>query len=187
MHTKFSCQRFRANLSWAVGASYFTYVSVTQFCIGAIRASLSRCKALPLLGDFINHIISSRTEKKMIRVDALRDVALMKNAQPLRNYACMQFIANSMSEKQLAFSPAEFQSSVPIGQSPPYPYPAFTRFIRSCIKHCAKVLAWCFHGDIVYSANSVLSSDRIAPQWARAEHATQVAEVGGHVFFVPKA
>ncbi len=158
MHTKFSCQQFRANLSWAVGASYFNYISVTQFCIGAVRPSLPRCKALPSLRDFINHIVSSRTEKKMVRIDAQRGIALMKNAHPLGDDAGMQFVANSMREKQLALSPAEFQSPVPIGQSPPCPYPAFTGFIRSCIKHCVKVLAWRFHGDIVYSAKSVLSS-----------------------------
>lgn len=37
------------------------------------------------------------------------------------------------------------------------------------------------HGAVLYYAPAVVSM----PTWARPEHATQVAEVGGHVFFTP--
>lgn len=48
--------------------------------------------------------------------------------------------------------------------------------------HAAKAGSQTVHGAVLYYAPAVVTT----PKWARAEHATQVAEVGGHVFFVPK-
>lgn len=38
------------------------------------------------------------------------------------------------------------------------------------------------HGSVLYYAPGLVAR----PSWARPEVATQVAEIGGHVFFVPK-
>lgn len=39
------------------------------------------------------------------------------------------------------------------------------------------------NGAVLYYAPNLVST----PKWARAEFATQVAEIGGHVFFTPKS
>lgn len=39
------------------------------------------------------------------------------------------------------------------------------------------------NGAVLYFAPAVVST----PTWARPEHAVQVAEIGGHTFFIPKS
>lgn len=61
---------------------------------------------------------------------------------------------------------------------------ANTALIDDCIKAWeeSKMGSNTINGAVLYYAPAVVSM----PNWARPEHAMQVAEVGGHVFFAPK-
>ena len=61
---------------------------------------------------------------------------------------------------------------------------ANTALIDDCIKawEMAKQGSNTINGAVLYYAPAVVGT----PNWARPEHAVQVAEVGGHTFFTPK-
>jgi N-acetylmuramoyl-L-alanine amidase len=61
---------------------------------------------------------------------------------------------------------------------------ANTALIDDCIKawETAKQGSNTINGAVLYYAPAVVGT----PNWARPEHAVQVAEIGGHTFFIPK-
>lgn len=172
-NSKFFGKSICADLSWGICRSNKQYISVSEFCVGALRALHAWSKALPSFGDFIKRIVSTRSDEQVVRINAWRVITLMQDAIAMRYFSCMNLIANSMRQQQFSLSSTKLKDPIPkLYVFTSFPYPAFIRYRNSVVKHFFNIAAWSFHGVEVY--RPVIN------------YSSEVAIVGQHHFFIPK-
>ncbi len=92
--------------------------------VGSFQTARS---CVPALFDHINRIIFCCSWKQMVRSNARRVVALVKNIQPARYGPVYKGVGNSMGEKMLS---ADSGITVPAFRFPSHPKPAPARFFH---------------------------------------------------------